>query len=225
MRYSVGDWQSTATSCSATIARRSSGSKRASWSRHAAPAVHGATNALRADLDHPLAAVHHEQLARARAQPVLCLHRLAAQVRLGVHDAARLARRAGREDQQRRVGRRGVGDIDAGARRGQPVGIDVDQTRRVLRISHRALELGHVGARGEHEGRSGALHPEGDVLGAAAAPSRAATTAPRRHAPSIAKTHSGRAPIRVITTLPRPTPACASPAAVSAACRATSAYE
>ena len=206
MRYSVGDWQRTATLVL--------GDDREALFRIEAGVVQQARGARRPRRDERVArrlgpaarGGAPRELACARAQPVLRLHRLAAQIPLRVHDAARLARGAGREDQQRRVGRRGVGDIDAGSppraarRRRRP------RAWRVLGVSDRALELGHVGSRGEHEGRGGALHPEGDVLGAAAAPSRAATTAPRRHAPSIAKTHSGRAPIRVITTSPRPTP-------------------
>ena len=50
-------------------------------------------------------------------------------------------------------------------------------------------------------------------------------TAPSRQAPSIANTHSGRAPISVMTTSPRPTPARASAADAWPAAVATSANE
>jgi hypothetical protein len=59
MRYSVGAMHSTLTRSAARTSSRSAGSKRASCSSAAAPRSHGAMNALRADFDQPVAAVHH----------------------------------------------------------------------------------------------------------------------------------------------------------------------
>ena len=58
-RYSVGAMQSTFTRSRASSSTRSAGSKRASCRSAAAPFSHGAMKTLRADFDHPLAAVHH----------------------------------------------------------------------------------------------------------------------------------------------------------------------
>ena len=61
VRYSVGAMQSTFTRSRSTVRTRSSGSKRTSWSSAVAPRTQGAMNALRADFDHPLAAVHQQR--------------------------------------------------------------------------------------------------------------------------------------------------------------------
>ena len=60
-RYSVGDMQSTFTPSRTRRSSRSSASKRASCSNAAAPRTQAATNALRAESDQPLAAVHQHR--------------------------------------------------------------------------------------------------------------------------------------------------------------------
>ena len=58
-RYSVGAMQSTFTCSRAIVASRRAGSNRSSCSSAAAPPSHGEMKELRADFDHPGAAVDH----------------------------------------------------------------------------------------------------------------------------------------------------------------------
>ena len=82
--------QSVSTRSRARTSSRSWGSKRASQER-AAPRSHGAMKTLRADFDHPEAAVHREVVGGGRS--VLGLDALAGEVALAVQDRLRLARR------------------------------------------------------------------------------------------------------------------------------------
>ena len=81
-------------------------------------------NTLRADFDHPVAAVHQTRSPGRASEPVLGLEALAREVALAVDDALRLAGRAARERDQARVvrleldGRRRLAGFEQAARRG-----------------------------------------------------------------------------------------------------------
>ena len=100
-------------------ARAARGAPRGRSGRRAAarrrPAATAATKTLRADFDQPLAAVHQHRSPGPRAEPVLGLHALPAQVAVAVADRLRLAGGAGGEDDQRRVVGREVARPRAGS--------------------------------------------------------------------------------------------------------------
>ena len=168
MRYSVGDWHSTATPCSAATASRSAGSKRASCSRRGGAHRPRRDERVAGRLRPAAGRGAPRQLAGARAEPVLGLRRLAAQVALRVHD-----RRAGspavpgREDQERGVlGARCRPARRAASAWGRPSASTSMAPRRLLDAGERVLQLRHVAPGGEHQSRPCLRDPQGDVLGA-----------------------------------------------------------
>ena len=159
-----------------------------------------------------------DEVAGARVEPVLGLHALAGQVALGVEDRLRLAGRAARERDQARVVRRRARRPAAGsAAKSASSGIVSDRGRpgraaaaRRGCARRRRRASGCVASRRSRRSlaRSCSVH--------------GSTTAPRRKQATIVSTHSGRLPISVMTTSPRPTPRAASVAASRAARSATS---
>ena len=193
--------QSTFTPSRSSSSRRSSGSKRASWSSAAAPRSHAATNALRADSDQPLAAVHQQRSPGRAPYQCSAWTLWPGQVAVPVADRLRLARGPGGEHDQRRVsrplrrGRRGV--PRRAPRRARPA--PARRSRRPPRARGRARRPPPRAAPPCPCGRAGRR-------GAAAR----CTAAPRRRSASRrASRRPTRAgcPTTVITTSPRPTPA------------------
>ena len=159
-------------------------------------------NALRADFDQPLAAVHHTRSPGARVEPVLGLKQLAREVALAVDDALRLAGSAAGERDQARVGGREF-DRRRRARRRTATGPGSVSTR----------QSGRVGAKARRRLRSSATISFGCAAAIRRRRSLARScslhgraTAPRRKHATIVSTHSGRLPITVMTTSPAPTP-------------------
>ena len=143
MRYSVGDWHSTVTSCSAAIARRSRGIE--------AGVVQQGGGAPRPRRDERVARRFRPAAGRGAPRPA---PRRAARTsarpvspgRAGmpcdVHDAARLARGAGREDQRApgRPAARG-GRLARGVGAGETLGIHVVPRRRLFDGRRAPLQL------------------------------------------------------------------------------------
>ncbi len=171
-------------------------------------------NTLRADFDQPLAAVHQTSSPGPGAEPVLGLQALAVEVALAVDDRLRLAGGAAREGDQARDPRAAQLGGRRRLRRGE------QRARRARRAT-----LGH--ARGDRpsarapRARRGCARRRRSAAGSATSIRSArsfarscsvhgSATAPMRKQASSAKTHSGRLPISVITTSPRPIPRAAS---------------
>ena len=183
-RYSVGAMHSTLTRSRASSSRRSPGSKRASCSSVAAPDSHGAMNTLRADFDHPEAAVHHTSSPRARAQPVGGLQALAEQVALAVHHRLGLAGGAAGEGDQagvlgRQLGGRGRWGVEQrvvrhqhhlDVRRAPVAARGIARPGRCARLGwlplQRSFQLGPVALVGEHQPWPGDREAQTQVLGA-----------------------------------------------------------
>ena len=209
--------QSTFTRSRSSSSSRSAGSKRASWSSAAAPRSHAATNALRADSDQPLAAVHqHRSPGRAPYQCSACTL-WPCEVAVPVADRLGLARRARGEHDQRRAPR---------ARTRSPAAL----VRRRALVRHgqdRPVEAGR-GRRGRGRARRPrrrAARPSPCArAGRRAAAARCRAAPPRRAASRPASRRPTRAGCRpaVITTSPRPTPRAASAPASRAERSATS---
>ena len=145
-----------------------------------------------------------DQLAGARAEPVLGLGALAGQVAVGVDDAARLAGGAGGEDDQRRV--LGVHLLDRG--RASPAGGPRRAPRRPRPGSSPAPR--RAARRADPRRRRRAPAPRRSRAargrGGAAAGVQGRATAPIRQQASSVSAHSIRLPTRVMTTSPRRTP-------------------
>ena len=168
MRYSVGAWHSTVT--------RSRASDLEPLRRVEAAVVKQAGGApaprARRTSCAPTSTSRWRRCTRrgrpaARAEPVLGLHGLAPQVALGVDGAARLARRAGGEDQQRRVVRRAwrgeAGELSADSRSSSTL-----RWRGAVGRPCRARCSSSCRSRSANSTSRGRvpLDPQGDVLGA-----------------------------------------------------------
>ena len=220
IRYSVGAWQSTATRSDAIRSRRCCGSKRSSCSRQAAPLIQAATNALRADSDQPLAAVHQASSPGRAAYQCSACTLLALQVALRVQRALGPAGRAGGEDDQRRVG----GDRRTRQAPRSPGGsaslVDVDHARRLACLRQRLLDGRPIALGAQHQRHVRVVDPLGDLGAGAVAPTRAASrprVASRRASPAPSRAASRSSSSRRRPCRRRAPPG--EPAAASAALR------
>ena len=148
-RYSVGAMQSTFTPSRSITSRRSAGSKRASCRRAAAPISQGAMNELRADFDHPLAAVHQQRSPSRAPNQCSAWARWPCEVALAVADRLGLAGGARGEDDQGRVlgaepfrgGRLGFEQALVGHRQQRPVEARLAQGGGVALVGHDRARL------------------------------------------------------------------------------------
>ena len=204
IRYSVGAWQRTLTPSASARSSRSAGSKRPVVDDRRGAGQPGGEEDVAGRLRPARRGRAPDQLARARAEPVLGLRPLAGQVAVGVDDAARLAGRAGGEDDQRRV--LGVHRLDRG--RASPAGGPRRGSRRPRPGSsparRRAARRAGPRRRRRAPARRRCARSSRSWRRSCGLQGRA--TAPIRQQASSVSAHSIRLPTRVITTSPRSTP-------------------
>ena len=201
-RYSVGAMQSTLTRSRASSSRRSCGSKRASCSSAAAPAQPGRDEHVARRLRPAARGRAPDELARARRRASA---RPAGAGRAGSAGACTTAFGSPAVPLVKVI-RQGSCARELGGRRGSAA------YRRLVGDEQRPRTSGAAAS------SSARLRSSATISAGAATSMRrrrslarscsvhGSTTAPMRKHATIASTHSGRLPISVITTSPRPTP-------------------
>ena len=173
-------------------ARRSAGSNRASQMSAAAPVSHGRDEHVAGRLRPAGGGRDPDQVVLARADPVLRLAALRGQIRGGVEGGARLAGRARREHDQRRVSRGRDRRSDAGVSCGRSSSRTASMSAIVMHSTPPGIEP-----------RSSSSPTQTDGFATPTLCSRSpgrswvdigSATAPIRHVASIVSTHSTRLP-------------------------------